>query len=179
MKALNIHGYHGAPMNGAYHALKKLGCEIISPALDYDADAPEKILGRLQYMVKECQPDIIIGTSLGGFFAAVLSVRMKLPVVLVNPCLMAFWHLPKLGYTGPVQPFIRLFGELAGLENRFVSAIVGERDEVIDTHAFTETICGNSRYRVIPKGRHSGGTLPLRKYFEEVLFGQEETDIQE
>ena len=172
MKVFNIHGYHGDPMNSACLALKSLGCEIISPALDYDADAPEKILGRLQYIVKECRPNVIVGTSLGGFFAAVLSVRMKLPVILVNPCLMAFWHLPKLGYTGQVQPFMQMFGELAGLEERFVSAIVGGSDEVIDTHDLTGIICGNSRYRVIPEGRHSGATLPLKEYFEEVFFSR-------
>lgn len=171
MKILNIHGYNGNPKNSAYLALKELGCEIISPGLDYDLKAPEHTLGRLMSTVRDHQPDTIVGTSLGGFYGAVLSVRTELPLILVNPCLMPFLHLPRLGYKGEVQPFMTLFGELSKLKKSYVSAIVGGSDEVIDTHDFTEILCGNSRFRVVPCGEHSGATLPLREYFAETLPG--------
>lgn len=173
MRIFNIHGYNGNPENSAYLALKELGCEIISPALDYDAETPEKILGRLTRIVGDCQPDTIVGTSLGGFYGAVLSLRTELPLILVNPCLMPFLHLPRLGYEGEIRPFLPLFGELSKLKNSSVSAIVGGSDEVIDTHDFTEILCGNSRFRVVPGGEHSGATLPLREYFAEIFQDME------
>ena len=169
MKILNIHGYNGNPANSAYLALKGLGFHVVSPMLDYDAEIPEHILDRLLSIARKHQPDVIVGTSLGGFFGAVLSVRTGQPLVLVNPCLMPFLHLPRLGYKGEVQPFISLFGELSKLKKSSVSAIVGGSDEVIDTHDFTEILCGNSRFQVVPEGEHSGATLPLREYFAQVL----------
>ncbi|MDE6678972.1 MAG: hypothetical protein K2K02_08010, partial [Ruminococcus sp.] len=85
MRILNIHGYKGNPENSAYHALKNIDCEVVSPTVRYDYEEPEKIIEKLRKMFgNEC--DVIVGTSLGGFFGAVLSVRLGVPVILVNPC---------------------------------------------------------------------------------------------
>lgn len=82
MKILNIHGYHGSPKNSAYQALEALGCEIIAPALDYDNVSPEHIFANLKFILVNKRPDIIVGTSLGGFYAAVLSAQCNYPVML-------------------------------------------------------------------------------------------------
>ena len=176
MYILNIHGYHGTPQNAAYGALQANGCDsIISPVIDYDAETPEQILERLRSIIRKNGIGLIIGTSLGGFFAAVLSVEMHLPVILVNPCLMPFLHLPRLGFEGDIQTFIPLFGMLTQLEPGNVSCIVGDDDEIIDTHDFTEHLLKNSRFCRIPGGHHSGATLPLPDYFREILHYYTET----
>lgn len=170
MKILNIHGYHGSPKNSAYQALEALGCEIIAPSLDYDNVSPENILGSLKYIIADKRPDIIVGTSLGGFYAAVLSAQFDCPVMLVNPFLMSF-----LTFDGDVRPrrdiksLIGLFGHLSKLDSSNVSCIVGDNDELLGDHRFTEELLGNPRFRRIPGGGHSGYTLPLREYFAEML----------
>ena len=170
MLILNIHGYHGSPQNAAYAALQANGCDaIISPAIDYDAEAPENLLARLRGIIDEQNVGLIVGTSLGGFFAAVLSAETHLPVMLVNPCLMPFLHLPRLGFEGDIKPFIPLFGTLTKLDRDNVSCIVGDADEIISTHDFTEKLLHNARFRRIPGGHHSGATLPLPAYFGEML----------
>ncbi|MCM1257660.1 MAG: hypothetical protein NC307_07375 [Roseburia sp.] len=169
MKILNIHGYNGDPANSAYLALREIGCDIISPTLDYDTEMSENIFDRLLGIVRVHEPNVIVGTSLGGFYGALLSVRTKKPLILVNPCLMPFLTLPRLGYKGEIQSYISLFGELSEFKSSYVSAIVGGSDEVIDTHDFTEILCGNPRYKVIPGGEHSGDTLPLKEYFTIIL----------
>ena len=78
MKVINIHGYHGNPENSAYTALNELKAEIISPYLDYDSETPDNILENLCKLIKEKNPDIIVGTSLGGFFATILSVSRSI-----------------------------------------------------------------------------------------------------
>ncbi|WP_139275589.1 hypothetical protein [Ruminococcus sp. XPD3002] len=50
-----------------------------------------------------------------------------------------------------------------------VSCIVGDDDEVLGDHVFTEKLLGNSRFRRIEGGKHSGATLPLKEYFTEML----------
>lgn len=169
MKILNIHGYKGSAKNSAYEALTALGHEAASPELDYDMLLPDETLEILLREAGECGAKMLVGSSLGGFYAAVMSVRLGLPAVLVNPCLMPFLHLPGLGYVGEIRPFIKLFGELADIDSKKISVIVGGSDEVIDTHDMTRNLLKNSRFEVVPNGRHSGSTLPLDSFFAEVL----------
>lgn len=172
MKILNIHGYNGSPHNAAYAALKENGCsDITAPAIDYASETPEKILDKLKYIITDKQIELIAGTSLGGFFASVLSAELHIPVILVNPCLMPFLHLPRLGFKGDVTPFIKIFSKLSELDKDYVSCIVGGSDDIIDTHDFTEILLNNARFRVIPDGKHSGSTLPLKDYFSDILKG--------
>ena len=167
---LNIHGYHGSPENVPHRTLKELKCEtVVSPVIDFDSESPESVLNRLRYYVSGKFVDFIVGTSLGGFYAAVLAAEFDLPVILVNPCLMPFLHLPRLGYKGDINEYVRMFGTLADLDEENVCCIVGDADQVIDTHDMTELMFGNERFRRVPKGKHSAATLHLNDYFAEVL----------
>ena len=167
---LNIHGYHGSPENVPHRTLKDLKCEtVVSPEIDYDSESPESVLNRLRYYVSHKFIDFIVGTSLGGFYAAVLAAEFDLPVILINPCLMPFLHLPRLGYKGDIEPFISMFGTLTDMNEENVCCIVGDADEIIDSHDLTERMFGNERFRRIPEGKHSGATLPLNDYFAEVI----------
>lgn len=167
MKILNIHGYKGNAENSAYFALKELGHDVISPQLDYDAESPENILSSLSAVLSDSKPDVIVGTSLGGFFALLLSIESGLPSVLVNPCLMPFVTLPQLGYGGDISGFIRLFGRFSELGKSSVFAVIGGRDEVISYHDLTKRLI--REHIVIPNGKHSGATLPLKEIFGEVI----------
>lgn len=170
MNILNIHGYHGTPQNAAFGALQANGFNaVITPSIDYDAESPDTIFERLAATAREQKVGLIVGTSLGGFFAAVLSAELQIPVILVNPCLMPFLHLPRLGFEGEITPFIPMFGKLEKLDIQKVSCIVGDADEVIDTHDFTERLLYNPRFRRVLGGHHSGATLPLNDYFQDVL----------
>lgn len=165
---LNVHGYHGSPKNSAYTALHEIGCEnIISPSIDYDKEEPSNIIGTLNMLRVQYKADMIVGTSLGGFYAAVLSARHDLPVMLVNPCLTPF--LLNILSDFKTRPLVKLFGELAKIDSSNLSCIVGDDDEVLGDHAFTEKLLGNSRFRRIDGGKHSGTTLPLKEFFTEML----------
>ena len=168
MNVLNIHGYKGSSCNSAYTALKSIGCEVISPEIGFDILTPQKIIDNLRNQIFENKIDVIVGTSLGGFYAIVLSAQLNLSVILVNPCLMPFLYLPQLGYSGDVKQYMTLFGEILKLNDDNVNTIVGCEDEIIDTE-LTKSILQNSRYREIPNGKHSGSTLPLKDFFTEIL----------
>lgn len=169
MKILNIHGYTGSAENSACSVLRRIGCEVVSPQLDYDSMLPENILDTLGRQITENNIGCIAGTSLGGFFGAVLSARLGIPVILVNPCLMPFVTLPRLDFKGNIRSYVSLFSEIANMDISGTSTIIGGRDDVIDYHDFTENLLRNKNFRIVPDGRHSGATLPLEQYFKEVL----------
>ena len=171
MNILNIHGYQGTPQNAACSALQALGCNVISPAIDYDSVSPQELLQTLRQTVREQKTGMLAGTSYGGFYAAVLSAELHLPVILVNPCLLPFLHLPRLGFQQDILPLIPLFGSLSGIDRNIVRCIIGADDEIIDTHDFTQNLLGSEHCRIVPGGKHSGATLPLEAYLREVLPG--------
>ena len=164
MRILNIHGYNGSTENSAYKALAKLGHEIISPAFDYENESPDNIMDRLRSIAEKKSPDIIVGISMGGFYAAVLSAELDLPVITVNPFLMPFLTFPE-----HIKSLIALFGKLSAIKSENVSCIVGSQDEVLGDHEFTKDLLDNQRFRIIEGGGHSGATLPLDEYFSEVI----------
>lgn len=156
---LNIHGYGGSAQNSAYTALLSLGCDVTSPQLDYDAVCPEKVLKTLREMAVTCHADTLIGTSFGGFFAALLCAELHLPTILVNPCLMPFDVLPRLGNTQPIQPLMVLFSKLAAIDSSLVHCIIGAEDEVIGDHAFTKRLLCDADLVQVPMAG-----IPVRHY---------------
>ncbi|MDE5765183.1 MAG: hypothetical protein K2I00_09520 [Ruminococcus sp.] len=183
MKILNIHGYKGSAENSACLVLKEMGFDVISPQIDYDAENPEKILDNLRKIFTESKPDYIVGTSLGGFFALLLSVEFKAvrhnsylqkkekcnyPTILVNPCLLPFVTLPELGYEKNIKEFIGLFGKFTNIYGD-IYAIIGGQDEVIDYHDFTIQLIGKRHYILVPNGKHSGATLNLDVCFRRLI----------
>lgn len=172
MKILNIHGYQGDPHNAAFSALSEIGegkFEIISPAVDHDKESPDKVIEDLRKIVEENSIDLLTGTSLGGFYAAVLSAEYDLPVIFVNPCLLPFDVLPRLGYTGDIRTYMTLFGKLMKLKEKNICTVVGGSDEVIDTPEITRSMLSNDRFICVPGGKHSGATLDLLPKFREFI----------
>lgn len=169
MKILNIHGYKGSSENSACSVLKHLGFEVISPEIDYDFLSPENVLDILSQIIVDSDITYIVGTSLGGFFGAVLSARFNIPAILVNPCFLPFVTLPRLDFSGDIRPYVRIFPEIYDINISITSTIIGGQDEIIDYHDFTEKLLGNKNFRIVPDGKHSGATLPLESYFREIL----------
>ena len=167
MKILNIHGYKGSAENSACLVLKEQGHDVISPQIDYDTESPEKIFDELKNIFTKNKPDYIVGTSLGGFFALILSIESGTPTVLVNPCLMPFVTLTELGYNRDISGFIKLFGNFSQINQSNVCTIIGGADEVISYHYLTKKLISN--HTVVPEGKHSGSTLPLREYFGKII----------
>lgn len=169
MKILNLHGYNGSAHNSVYQVLDEIGYDLVSPEIDYDNILPKQLLLNLSKIYSDNNCNAIVGTSVGGFFAAQLCVMKQCPIVFINPCLIPFIYLPELGYNNRngVIEFSELFSNITKLNSNLVSAIVGEDDEIIDTHDYTKTMLYNSRYFTVPNGRHSGFTLPLKEIFEQ------------
>ena len=182
MKVLNIHGYKGSAENSTCITLKNIGHEVISPQIDYDAENPYEILNYLRKIFLENKPDYIVGTSLGGFFSLLLSREFRvekyeshikkylshnIPIVLISPCLCPFITLPELDYKGDIKIFMQLFEKISYDNYRYVFAVIGGQDEVINYHGFTENLIKNCY--VVPDGKHSGATLNLDYWLKRLI----------
>ncbi|MBR2250895.1 MAG: hypothetical protein IJ881_00430, partial [Neisseriaceae bacterium] len=63
--------------------------------------------------------------------------------------------------------YLRLFADIVKIDKNQIVAIIGEQDEVISTHDFTQNLLGKSRCICVPNGKHSGWTLPLTDIFQQ------------
>lgn len=169
MRILNIHGYKGTSHNASYNTLCKLEKPIISPDIDYDHEQPEDILQRLIDLCISEKIESLIRTSLGGFFALVIAIKLQKPVILVNPCLQPEIILPKLGYEGDTSKYISIAAAFEKIDKDAVCCVIGDSDEVIGSYAFTKELLGEKRIDVVQGGKHSGETLHLESCFPDML----------
>lgn len=105
---LYIHGFNSSPQSakarliGADLARAHPEVRYLAPALPPNAAAAIAILERAiaELRAQNCQP-LLVGSSLGGFFATVLAARHALRAVLINPAVRP-WLLFK-EHLGPQQ----------------------------------------------------------------------------
>lgn len=175
MKVLNLHGYGSNPHNGFFSALAAYHVQdILLPVLDYDRQAPAAIFNKLMALCRAEQPDAITGSSMGGYFAALLSGVTGTRAVLVNPCMFPAMTLPRIGMRKQtfIRQYLQLSAHLAGLENAY--AIIGGQDDLIDYHDFTQFLLPPGHCIIVPEGGHASSTLPLSELLEvygKTLFG--------
>lgn len=109
IKILYIHGYHGHPNGGSFQKLSKYaaqadfgGEQVEMHAIDYDACDPNKSIRQIRLYYYENDIDLIIGSSLGGFFATSCCWARR---IAVNPCWLPSAELPKIGHEGPLKDY--------------------------------------------------------------------------
>ena len=81
MKLVYFHGFASSGASGPAQLLAKLfpSGEVIAPDIPLD---PDEALPFLTELVKKEQPDIIIGTSMGGMYAQQMRGVLR---ICVNP----------------------------------------------------------------------------------------------
>lgn len=80
---LYIHGFASSGHSHKAHVLRQHFDEVYAPSL---SPIPQLAVETLEQFVDAlAEPPLLIGSSLGGFYALYLSQRMSLPAILVNP----------------------------------------------------------------------------------------------
>ena len=97
MKILYIHGYMGNPDGTKPRALRAGFPKAVVMAPSHDSH-PDHVFALLDPIAAEMDPseDVIVGNSLGGFWANYLSLRYELPALLINPAVMPSSQLKNL-----------------------------------------------------------------------------------
>lgn len=98
---LYIHGFNSSPQSVKAQQLQSAlkargrGAEFVCPALSYD---PKTAMHQLESLIANVQPLVLVGSSLGGFYATYLAERHECKAVLVNPAITP--HLGLRDYLG-------------------------------------------------------------------------------
>lgn len=99
MTLMYIHGYGSTGQAYKAKMLQEMFAEhcVVSPTLDYDRQSPTALLEHLREVIEQEQPQMVMGSSMGGYFAL---------------CCMAFYH-GKVWCVNPVRDIMSTLRFLA------------------------------------------------------------------
>ena len=94
---LYIHGFGSCGLGQKSAALRDyFGADrVLMPDLPHD---PREVCARLESLLAEYPVELLVGSSLGGYYATWLKARHDIPAVLINPAIVPFLLLE--GYLG-------------------------------------------------------------------------------
>lgn len=170
IRILYIHGFNSSPASAKARLFSRYcderGIALSVPELSYD---PAKAMAMLEAIVKEWgEVNLLVGSSLGGYYATYLSEKYNLKAALVNPAVSPYKHLSEefLGkqtnyYTGEsyelglehVDSLKKLDVDPVIRPDNFL-LLVQTGDEVLDYRLAVEKYQGASQI-IQPGGDHS------------------------
>jgi predicted esterase YcpF (UPF0227 family) len=115
MRAAFFHGLESPPVSEKNSILEKYFSEVYAPPMNYrDPSSFRRVLQD----ITEFKPDVLIGSSMGGWFAFCLSTMTGIPTLLYNPALIgrSFNPVVETGNEVPKQ-----------------TVVLGKHDEVINS----------------------------------------------
>ncbi len=155
MKILYIHGFNGTPEGAKLEMLRRSfrQAEIIAPQHDSRA---ENVFQLLDGIAREMElgDDVILGSSLGGFWANYFSQRYGLSAVLVNPSIKPSRSLARNGYpfAAEYEAYEQPIPGKASMSPR--SVLLAEDDEVLPYREACDYFGSSCGVSVFPTGGH-------------------------
>jgi|LGOV01.1.fsa_nt_gb hypothetical protein len=155
--------YIGGYQSGGYKISiikKKLDCEIIDFAPDYDKESPKDIQSKIIYAIESAiaKGNIveIIGSSTGGMTALLLSSKYNVPMYLINPLLAKDQFFDQ---NHPVGPMLKSLSDtLLNLDyiNNKIIFYIGENDELLNPN-YSKTFAKTKNIDIVTfSGDHAG-----------------------
>ena len=115
---LYLHGLESSNICDKVDFLKE-NANVVAPSIDYSDSGLEE---KLFYIVEKFEPDVIIGSSMGGYVGMMLANKYDIDCVLFNPAI----------HSRPMEPNLRSLiydGPKHGLNS---VVVLGLEDDVID-----------------------------------------------
>lgn len=82
---LFFHGFESSLPSGKVDVLNDFGLDAVGVPMHYDTQNPYSLA---QDFVIKSQPKLIIGSSMGGYFALKIGTHLNIPLILLNPALV-------------------------------------------------------------------------------------------
>lgn len=123
MKALFLHGLESNPKSEKSKFLAKFDAEC--PAMDYNQSG---LFNEILAKIQNDRPDVLIGSSMGGWFAYCLSTITGIPTILFNPAV----------HSRSMEPNVQM-----GSMKANHTVILGKKDDLISAEGTLEWIKKN------------------------------------
>lgn len=95
IKVLYIYGYGSNEYSETRANLQEiLGNGFSVMSVEYNQKDPKIAIEKLKLFIKSNNIDVVIGSSLGGFYALKQDL---VPKIVINPCMCPSYELPKIG----------------------------------------------------------------------------------
>jgi predicted esterase YcpF (UPF0227 family) len=147
---------HGLESNQGGKKVDFLANEFIvhAPEMDYKS---EHLSYQLDNIMVNFKPDIIIGSSMGGYVADILAEKYGIPSILFNPALHNRSFDPAIEY--PIE------GEQVELQERKV-VVLGKNDDVIPPYITKIMLKNNFNYKIVLE--EMGHRTPLNIFIDTI-----------
>jgi len=110
-----IHGLESSNKSSKVDWMQSKGFDVLAPSMDYTTN--DSLFSQTLEKVLEFQPHLIVGSSMGGYFAHHIGTHYPSTLLLLNPALISRSFEPK------IVP--------DGTEKSEVWALLGEQDDLI------------------------------------------------
>ena len=132
----------------------------------YDNENPKIAYEQIQKQLKNIisEQSLIIGQSLGGFWAEIFGIKYGVKTILINPSIEPNISLKKYGLSSQNLKDYLKFKENKLLNNKF-SIILSNRDEVVDKKPVLKKYDGKTKFIFIDENHQLKNLEPL---FEEI-----------
>ena len=135
-KVLYLHGLESKQGGPKVDFLTKEFC-VYAPEMDYQ---DPMLQNWVDFVMRQFNPDLIIGSSMGGYIADILAEKYGKPAILFNPALHNRSFEPAIEY--PIE------GEQAELQEKKV-VVLGKDDEVIPPYLTKLMLKDNFNYKIV------------------------------
>jgi predicted esterase YcpF (UPF0227 family) len=146
-KILYLHGLESSNIGDKVDFLKE-NAIVIAPSIDYSKPSLEE---ELLYIVEKFSPDLIIGSSMGGFVGMMIANRYNIECILFNPAI----------HSRPMEPNLKSlqYDDIKHSFNPIV--ILGMEDDVINPLISKEMLDDALSYCNIMEVEDLGHRVPL------------------
>lgn len=145
-----IHGYRASLSGGKLDILKEHFPNVV--AFDHNDMLPHDIIARISSLIKENYDDtpMLVGSSLGGFYALATLQRFSVKAMLLNPSVHP-WKTLGNNENPPSDEYIRQLNELKldepkNLEYTYLA--VNKDDTVLDS-SISLDFCDDARKKIV------------------------------
>jgi len=153
MKILFLHGLQSNNKSSKVSHMIDEGHQVLAPNMNYFDN--EQLFQETLNKLLEFEPELIVGSSMGGYFAYHLGTHYKTNLLLLNPA------LPKRSFDPPILP--------DGKEKSRIWAMVGKHDTDVPAKENIE-ILKKVRAKVsIKNHEHRTPIKAFGSYFKSVL----------
>ncbi len=162
-----IHGFRGSAQSPKVGSMRdhfeKQGIKVFAPTYN-DTDAHKSHHHLTQFVsgvIKQYPHSVLVGCSLGGFWAHYLGNQFRLPSVLLNPAIKPWVTLKKYIPEAAIshqqvvdfKDFDMKYAKPTTVyEPRIV--LVEQGDDVIDPNETVKTFTGHAKVESLPGGTH-------------------------